>query len=100
MFGLGLNIWGICFKIYTIIFSQPTFFWITPSPVSSQAFAMLLKHSALALLTSALALAAPHAKRKVAFNWGSDKIRGVNIGGWLVLEPCVNLLLNLLPRKI
>jgi hypothetical protein len=26
-------------------------------------------------------------KRKVDFNWGSEKIRGVNIGGWLVLEP-------------
>jgi len=23
------------------------------------------------------------------FNWGNEKIRGVNIGGWLVLEPWV-----------
>jgi hypothetical protein len=26
-------------------------------------------------------------KRAVAFNWGTEKVRGVNIGGWLVLEP-------------
>lgn len=26
-------------------------------------------------------------KRGVDFEWGADKIRGVNIGGWLVLEP-------------
>lgn len=26
-------------------------------------------------------------KRSVDFNWGSETIRGVNIGGWLVLEP-------------
>jgi hypothetical protein len=25
--------------------------------------------------------------RSVAFDWGTDKVRGVNIGGWLVLEP-------------
>ncbi|KAJ9668356.1 glucan exo-1,3-beta-glucosidase [Coniosporium apollinis] len=50
---------------------------------------MLLKQAALTLLTSTLVLAAPHSKRKVAFNWGSEKIRGVNIGGWLVLEPWI-----------
>jgi hypothetical protein len=26
-------------------------------------------------------------KRGVDFRWGEEKIRGVNIGGWLVLEP-------------
>lgn len=26
-------------------------------------------------------------KRGVDFHWGQEKIRGVNIGGWLVLEP-------------
>jgi hypothetical protein len=26
-------------------------------------------------------------ERSVDFNWGRDKVRGVNIGGWLVLEP-------------
>jgi glucan 1,3-beta-glucosidase len=25
-------------------------------------------------------------ERGVEFNWGSDKVRGVNLGGWLVLE--------------
>ena len=25
--------------------------------------------------------------RSAAFDWGTDKVRGVNIGGWLVLEP-------------
>jgi glucan 1,3-beta-glucosidase len=25
----------------------------------------------------------------IAFNYGSDKVRGVNIGGWLVLEPWI-----------
>lgn len=28
-------------------------------------------------------------KRGVEFNWGSTKVRGVNLGGWLVLEPSV-----------
>lgn len=32
-------------------------------------------------------------ERNVAYNWGSEsnKIRGVNIGGWLVLEPYATL---------
>lgn len=29
----------------------------------------------------------PLSKRDVQFSWGSEKVRGVNIGGWLVLEP-------------
>lgn len=28
-------------------------------------------------------------KRGVAFQWGTEKVRGVNIGGWLVLEPWI-----------
>jgi len=28
------------------------------------------------------------------FDWGSETIRGVNIGGWLVLEPYATSLLN------
>ncbi|CAO2655688.1 Nn.00g044910.m01.CDS01 [Neocucurbitaria sp. VM-36] len=27
--------------------------------------------------------------RSVDFNWGSTKVRGVNLGGWLVLEPFI-----------
>ncbi|KAF2690019.1 glycoside hydrolase family 5 protein [Lentithecium fluviatile CBS 122367] len=27
--------------------------------------------------------------RSVSFEWGKDKVRGVNIGGWLVLEPFI-----------
>jgi len=28
-------------------------------------------------------------KRDLKFNYGSDKVRGVNLGGWLVLEPWI-----------
>jgi glucan 1,3-beta-glucosidase len=31
----------------------------------------------------------PVSKRSVAFNWGTEKVRGLNIGGWLVLEPWI-----------
>lgn len=31
----------------------------------------------------------PLAKRSVAFNFGKDKVRGLNIGGWLLLEPWI-----------
>lgn len=31
----------------------------------------------------------PLSKRGVQFGWGNEKVRGVNIGGWLVLEPYV-----------
>jgi glucan 1,3-beta-glucosidase len=31
----------------------------------------------------------PIQKRSVSFNWGSAKVRGLNIGGWLVLEPWI-----------
>lgn len=54
---------------------------------------MLLKHAFTALLATGTALAAPASsieeRRSVDFNWGSQKIRGVNIGGWLVLEPWI-----------
>ncbi|WPH00594.1 putative Exo-beta-1,3-glucanase [Acrodontium crateriforme] len=50
---------------------------------------MLFKSSVLALC-AALAAAAPSQKRGPSgFNWGNEKIRGVNIGGWLVLEPYI-----------
>lgn len=28
-------------------------------------------------------------KRSVSFQWGKEKVRGVNLGGWLVLEPWI-----------
>lgn len=31
----------------------------------------------------------PFSKRSVNFNWGSEKVRGLNIGGWLLLEPWI-----------
>ncbi|KAF1831191.1 glycoside hydrolase [Decorospora gaudefroyi] len=50
---------------------------------------MILSRAVAALSLCAAALAAPAEKRAVNFNWGSEKIRGVNIGGWLVLEPWI-----------
>ncbi|KAH6681375.1 glycoside hydrolase superfamily [Halenospora varia] len=52
---------------------------------------MLLKNFATALFVC-LATAAPTSsltKRSVSFAWGSEKVRGLNIGGWLVLEPWI-----------
>ncbi|KAF1937654.1 glucan 1,3-beta-glucosidase precursor [Clathrospora elynae] len=50
---------------------------------------MILTRALAALSLCAAALAAPTEKRGVDFKWGSEKIRGVNIGGWLVLEPWI-----------
>ncbi|KAF2808326.1 exo-1,3-beta-glucanase [Mytilinidion resinicola] len=51
---------------------------------------MLFKHLLSLAVSTNLALAAPlTSKRGVAFSWGSEKIYGVNIGGWLVLEPWI-----------
>ncbi|KAK0509221.1 hypothetical protein JMJ35_008592 [Cladonia borealis] len=33
--------------------------------------------------------AVPLSKRTVNFSWGSENVRGVNLGGWLVLEPWI-----------
>jgi len=50
--------------------------------------------SAVALLAS-LSGAAPTgmisevSKRDLSFAFGQDKVRGVNLGGWLVLEPWI-----------
>lgn len=41
--------------------------------------------AALALLPSSN-LAAP-TKRDLKFSYGGEKVRGVNLGGWFVLEP-------------
>ena len=52
---------------------------------------MLLGRVIFFLWTLGTAFAAPpqNVKREVAFSWGSEKLRGVNIGGWLVLEPWI-----------
>ncbi|KAF1851291.1 glycoside hydrolase family 5 protein [Cucurbitaria berberidis CBS 394.84] len=50
---------------------------------------MIIKCAIAALSLCASAVAAPTEKRSVDFKWGSEKIRGVNIGGWLVLEPWI-----------
>jgi len=44
-----------------------------------------------ALGAATLALAAPAIRQAgpSGFNWGNEKIQGVNIGGWLVLEPWI-----------
>ncbi|KAF2258038.1 glucan 1,3-beta-glucosidase precursor [Lojkania enalia] len=44
--------------------------------------------AAAATLVSA-APANEHEKRGVAYNWGTTKLRAVNIGGWLVVEPFI-----------
>ncbi|GAB7343443.1 hypothetical protein MBLNU457_1469t2 [Dothideomycetes sp. NU457] len=55
----------------------------------------MLVNVALSALFATAALAAPSnrhlTKRQSAtgFNWGNEVIRGVNIGGWLVLEPWI-----------
>ncbi|KAK4627002.1 Glucan 1,3-beta-glucosidase [Fulvia fulva] len=51
---------------------------------------MLFKGAVVALC-AAFATAAPsHDKRGPSgFPWGKDKVRGVNIGGWLLLEPWI-----------
>lgn len=48
---------------------------------------MFIPRAIVALNALATAFAAPAIKRATAFSWGDEKIRGVNIGGWLVLEP-------------
>ncbi|KAI4631707.1 uncharacterized protein J4E87_002413 [Alternaria ethzedia] len=50
---------------------------------------MIISRALTALSLCAATIAAPTEKRGVDFKWGSDKIRGVNIGGWLVLEPWI-----------
>ncbi|KAF2830863.1 glycoside hydrolase [Ophiobolus disseminans] len=53
---------------------------------------MLQILSLTALLAGSLVHAAPASTltdRGVNFNWGGEKVRGVNIGGWLVLEPFI-----------
>jgi len=56
---------------------------------------MLLTNTLAALLAAGVATALPTtsaeplSKRSVSFDWGTEKVRGLNIGGWLVLEPWI-----------
>ncbi|KAM3425545.1 Glucan 1,3-beta-glucosidase [Cercospora zeina] len=52
---------------------------------------MLFKNTLLALFIAATASAAPSINKRApsGFNWGNEKVRGVNIGGWLLLEPWI-----------
>ncbi|KAF2637366.1 glycoside hydrolase [Massarina eburnea CBS 473.64] len=48
-----------------------------------------MRISLAAIAACGLASASPLTKRSVSFNWASEKVRGVSIGGWLVLEPWI-----------
>ncbi|KAI4258103.1 MAG: hypothetical protein LQ352_001346 [Teloschistes flavicans] len=50
---------------------------------------MQVARFAALVLAVSTAVATPIYRRDVDFNWGSTKVRGVNIGGWLVLEPWI-----------
>lgn len=50
----------------------------------------LLKALALSPLLASTTLAAPlHFKRDLSFDYAGEKVRGVNLGGWFVLEPWI-----------
>jgi len=49
----------------------------------------MLFRSLLAACAIAAVSAVPITSRSVSFAWGKDKVRGLNIGGWLVLEPWI-----------
>lgn len=48
--------------------------------------------------------ASPIQSRSTTFNLGKDKVRGLNIGGWLVLEPwiseCLDLVANVFINQL
>ncbi|KAK4555949.1 glucan exo-1,3-beta-glucosidase [Recurvomyces mirabilis] len=51
---------------------------------------MLLQGVAVALCAAGLTTAAPTRRSSPSgFDWGNTKIQGVNLGGWLVLEPWI-----------
>jgi len=52
---------------------------------------MHIGSAVIALCAATAAQAAPQLlnKRAQAFDWSSEKVRGVNLGGWLVLEPWI-----------
>ena len=45
--------------------------------------------SALAAFLVGINAAPTPQKRDISFNYNSDKVRGVNLGGWFVLEPWI-----------
>ena len=57
---------------------------------------MALSFTLVTLLTAQSIASSPLQRRQnppgLSFNWGSEVIRGVNIGGWLILEPWVKFL--------
>ncbi|KAL8960085.1 MAG: hypothetical protein Q9193_003155 [Seirophora villosa] len=50
---------------------------------------MLLQKVSALVLAASVAVAIPIYHRDVDFEWGTTKVRGVNIGGWLLLEPWI-----------
>ncbi|KAL8938223.1 MAG: hypothetical protein Q9216_004007 [Gyalolechia sp. 2 TL-2023] len=50
---------------------------------------MLFRKIAALALGASVAVATPIYQRDVDFQWGSTKVRGVNLGGWLLLEPWI-----------
>ncbi|GAB7353179.1 hypothetical protein MBLNU459_g3707t1 [Dothideomycetes sp. NU459] len=50
---------------------------------------MFVKHAITALGAISTTLAAPSMRRASGFDWGNEVMRGVNLGGWLVLEPWI-----------
>ncbi|APA09967.1 hypothetical protein SS1G_05775 [Sclerotinia sclerotiorum 1980 UF-70] len=50
---------------------------------------MFFKNTVGSLLVATLVASKPIYQRKVDFAYGSTPVRGVNIGGWLVLEPWI-----------
>ncbi|CAO1605642.1 MAG: hypothetical protein LQ349_001298 [Xanthoria aureola] len=50
---------------------------------------MLIPKLTALVLAASVVVATPIYQRDVDFKWGTDKVRGVNLGGWLVLEPWI-----------
>lgn len=58
----------------------------------SQLSALALTAVALfspSILSAPAATMSPQRRDKLGFGFGSEKIRGVNLGGWFVLEPWI-----------
>jgi len=56
---------------------------VTTSAVATAALLATFSNAAPARPLSGLS------KRDLPFDFGNDKVRGVNLGGWLVLEPWI-----------